>query len=188
MTWSDVEAATFGYLHPGEGEALAEWAARSPGPIVEIGSYCGKSTLWLAQGSQPVISVDHHRGNPEMQKGRECFHEAVWDEETQAVDSAPEIRRTLHRAGLEHRVTVIAAPSEQVAAWWTTPIGMLFIDGDHFDTPHDYAMWSPWLLPDSILAFHDTAIHEIHATIGTAIADGWVERQVVHDCLKVLTR
>jgi len=67
--------ATAGFMPVAEGLALFEAAARYSrcGPVLEIGSYCGKSTIYLAaaarQAGQPVVTVDHHRGSEEHQPG-----------------------------------------------------------------------------------------------------------------------
>ena len=84
---------------------------------------------------------------------------------------------------------MICAPSTQVVGWWTTPIGFLFIDGDHGpQAEHDYLAWSGFLMDGAVLAFHDTAIPPITRACRRATEDGWQERQVVEDCLRVLTR
>ena len=69
-----AEAAT-GFMPPAEGLALFRAAASyAPmGPIAEIGTYCGKSTIYLTaaarQASQLVVTVDHHHGSEENQPG-----------------------------------------------------------------------------------------------------------------------
>jgi predicted O-methyltransferase YrrM len=184
---------TLGWLLDGEGEALNEWALKSPGPLVEIGSYCGKSLVWIADAAeqigQTVISIDPHRGNPEMAPGNDCHHPEVWDTETQTIDSAPTLRRTLYRADLESTVAVLCCGAEQAAVWWSTPIGFLFIDGDHGPAAQrDYRMWSPHLLPGAVLAFHDTAVPPIADACRLAKRDGWVERLEIGDCLRIFSR
>ena len=73
---SAAEAAT-GFMPPEEGLALYRaTAAYAPaGPVLEIGTYCGKSTIYLAaaarQAGQVVITVDHHHGSEENQPGWE---------------------------------------------------------------------------------------------------------------------
>jgi hypothetical protein len=75
-----AEAAR-GFMPPAEGEALFATAAAysSVGPILEVGTYCGKSTIYLAaaaeQTGQVVLTVDHHRGSEENQPGWE-YHDA----------------------------------------------------------------------------------------------------------------
>ncbi len=68
-----------GFLTVREGMALFNLAAYGPGKgkIVEIGSFQGKSTIWLARGTMstnrfPVVAIDPHTGSPEHQPGAVC--------------------------------------------------------------------------------------------------------------------
>src|SRR5215471_4455524 len=131
-----AEAAR-GFMPPAEGEALFEVAARyaSVGPIVEIGTYCGKSTIYLAaaaaQAGQVVLTVDHHRGSEENQPGWEYHDAELVDPAVGKLDTLPSFRSTLAAAGLEEQVIAIVGRSAQVASLWRTPLGLLFIDGGH---------------------------------------------------------
>ena len=131
-----AEAAT-GFMPPAEGLALyAAAAAYAPaGPVLEIGTYCGKSTIYLAaaarQAGQPVITVDHHHGSEENQPGWEYHDPALVDPGTGRLDTLPHLRATLAGAGVEDDVVVIVSRSAQVAGLWRAPLGMLFIDGGH---------------------------------------------------------
>jgi predicted O-methyltransferase YrrM len=159
------------------------------GLAVEIGSFAGKSTVCIADAVDHLVSIDPHHGNPEMQKGRECFVAEAWDEADGVVDSLPLLRRTLRRAGLEHKVTCIAALSTEVAAWWSAPIGFLFIDGDHGPgVADDYRDWSPHLTDDAVLALHDTAIPAVAEVCAQALRDGWQLVDNIGNCLRVFTR
>lgn len=167
----ELEANTPGWLHPGEGEMLAKYAQDRF--CVEIGSYCGKSTLWIASTALHVVSIDPHRGNPEMAPGRECHHPDVWDDEIGAVDSTPALRRTLRRSGLEPKVSVVAAPSGTVAGWWNQHIGFLFIDGSH-DAPDPVLDFNDWHSHvNGFIAFHDTPIPAVADACRAALAAGW---------------
>jgi len=94
-----AEAAT-GFMPPAEGLALyAAAAAYAPaGPVLEIGTYCGKSTIYLAaaarQAGQPVITVDHHHGSEENQPGWEYHDPALVDPGTGRLDTLPHLRAT----------------------------------------------------------------------------------------------
>ena len=131
-----AEAAK-GFMPPAEGEALCSAAAAysSAGPIVEIGTYCGKSTIYLAavaeQTGQVVITVDHHRGSEENQAGWEYHDTSLVDPAVGLLDTLPSFRSTLAPTGLENHVIAIVGKSAQVARLWQHPIGMLFIDGGH---------------------------------------------------------
>jgi MMP 1-O-methyltransferase len=156
-------AAATGFMPEAEGLALHDTAAAyaGKGPVLEIGSYCGKSTIYLAAATrttgQRTITVDHHRGSEEHQPGWEYHDPAMVDQATQRIDTLPRLRRTLAQAGLEDDVVVIVARSAALAQIWRTPLGMLFIDGGHTDeaAQADYGSWSPHIAQGGALAIHD---------------------------------
>ncbi len=152
-----------GFLLPGEAAALYRWAllASARGPLLEIGSYCGKSTIYLGlaarQNDGTVFALDHHRGSEEHQRG-EMFHDpALYDSELAQVDTFREFRRNIGGAGLSEVVVPIVAGSAAAARHWQTPLSMLFIDGGHsLDAAlTDYRCWAGHLQRGGILAIHD---------------------------------
>jgi MMP 1-O-methyltransferase len=162
-----AEAAA-GFMPAAEGLALCETAeAYAPvGPVLEVGSYCGKSAIYLAAGvrearargvRQQVVTVDHHRGSEEHQPGWEYHDPALVDQATGRIDTLPRLRATLAAAGVEDDVVAIVGRSADVARLWQTPLGMLFIDGGHTDTAAqwDYEGWAPWVAIGGALAIHD---------------------------------
>ncbi len=157
-----AEAAA-GFMPAAEGLALFDAAAcyASRGPVLEIGSYCGKSTIYLAAAAsaagQPVVTVDHHRGSEEHQPGWEYHDPRLVDAATGRLDTLPRLRATLAAAGLEDHVVVVVGRSADVAALWRTPLGMVFIDGGHTERAAmtDYEGWAPWVAPGGGLAIHD---------------------------------
>ena len=144
-----------------EGLALYEAArvAGLYGPLLEIGSYCGKSAVYLGAAAREAGSVlftlDHHRGSEEHQPGQEYHDPALVDAEGR-IDTLPCFRKTIAGAGLEDRVIAIVGRAVMVSHWWRTPLAFLFLDGGHsewqafFD--YDFARH---LLPHGILAIHD---------------------------------
>lgn len=157
--------AAKGFMPKDEGRALHRLArARLPfGPVLEIGSYCGKSAVWLGAAAREigddavVFTVDHHRGSEENQAGWEHHDADVVDAESGRMDTLPFLRRTLARAGLEERVVAIVGGSPTVARHWRTPLSLLFIDGGHGEEPAqaDYTGWARWVMPGGLLAIHD---------------------------------
>lgn len=152
-----------GFLDPEEGAALAEAVGEIGhlGSIVEIGSYCGKSALYLGPAAREagtiLFTIDHHRGSEEHQKG-EGYHDTdLFDAEADAVDTLPELRRTLRRAGLEDCVVPVIGASATVAKWWGAAPGMVFIDGGHSmaAAQADYDGWAHRIAPGGLLAIHD---------------------------------
>jgi MMP 1-O-methyltransferase len=158
--------ATKGFMPDAEGEALyraakVATAGAATGPLLEIGTYCGKSALYLgaaAQESETVLfSVDHHRGSEENQAGWDHHDSAVVDAVTGRMDTLPWARQTVARAGLEATVVLVVGPSLVVAAYWSTPLSLLFIDGGHGPDVAwgDYRAWAPKVAPGGLLAIHD---------------------------------
>ncbi len=152
-----------GFLHPEEGRALHDAAltAAERGPVLEIGSYCGKSAVYLGTACQAVggvlFAVDHHRGSEENQPGWEYHDPALWDTEAGVLDTLPVFRDTLHRAGLEETVIPVVGRSATLARHWTTPLSLVFIDGGHSRAAAeaDYRGWQGKLMPAGLLAIHD---------------------------------
>jgi len=152
-----------GFLDPQEGAALfdaAQDAARR-GPCLEIGGYCGKSAVYLGAAAQAaggvLFSVDHHRGSEETQPGWPHHDSSLWDLEAGAMDTLPQFRRTLRRAGLEQTVIALVGPSAAIARLWRTPLALVFIDGGHGRRPafDDYRGWTPHVMEGGVLAIHD---------------------------------
>jgi len=157
-----VAEAAPGFMPPAEGQALYQAAAHYAGlgPVLEVGSYCGKSAVYLAAAvwrhGQPVITVDHHRGSEENQPGWE-YHDPALTGPDGRLDTLPHLRATLARGGLEDTVIAVVGRSAQVARLWGRPLGMVFIDGGHTDAAAqaDYESWAPWVTPGGALALHD---------------------------------
>jgi predicted O-methyltransferase YrrM len=152
-----------GFLDDEEGMRLYDLAREHAhlGPIVEIGSYCGKSSVYLGSGAREaggiLICIDHHRGSEEQQPGWEHHDPELVDPRVGRMDSLPFLRRALHEAGLEDMAIVIVGASVRVARVWTAPLGMVFIDGGHSieAATADYEAWGAKMVPGGILAIHD---------------------------------
>ena len=152
-----------GFLNPVEGEALYHAALECArrGPCLEIGSYCGKSTVYLGTACQRagavLFAVDHHRGSEEHQPGEEYHDPQLYDPAAGLMDSFRAFRATLRRAGLEDTVVPVVAPTRVAARQWATPLSLVFIDGGHSLEAAlvDYRAWSTHVVPGGILAIHD---------------------------------
>jgi predicted O-methyltransferase YrrM len=152
-----------GFMPLKEGLALYEVALEYgvKGPVCEIGTYCGKSAIYLGAAAREtgsvVVTVDHHRGSEEIQPGWEHHDPTLVDPRSGKMDSLPVFRQTIAAAGLEDTVIAVVGRSEQVARLWGAPLGMLFIDGGHSEEPvtRDYEGWAPHVMPGGALAFHD---------------------------------
>lgn len=158
----DIESVK-GFLAPDEGAALYQYVLQtaSLGPCLEVGSYCGKSTVYLGAAAQSkgtvVYAVDHHRGSEEHQKGEEYHDPDLYDGGIELMDSFREFRRNMRKAQLEETVVPVVAPSRIASRSWATPLGMVFIDGGHSwqAALTDYRSWVTHLVPGGILAIHD---------------------------------
>lgn len=158
------EGAT-GFMPVDEGMALyaaAVEAARRTGlPVLEIGTYCGRSAILLAAAAREAgtvaLTVDHHRGSEEQQPGWEYHDPSLVDPEVGLMDTLPRFRRALHAAGLEEHVIALVGRSPQIAAVWGGRLGLVFIDGGHTDehATGDYQGWVPHLAADGLLVVHD---------------------------------
>ncbi|EIK46098.1 putative secreted protein [Cellvibrio sp. BR] len=152
-----------GFLDADEGAALYAAALETArlGPCLEIGSYCGKSTVYLGQACKNfgaiLYAIDHHRGSEEHQLGEEYHDPQLYDVQFEKMDTFREFRHTLARAQLEDVVVPIVAPSALAARHWATPLGMVFIDGGHSMAAAltDYRCWAPHVVRGGLLAIHD---------------------------------
>jgi predicted O-methyltransferase YrrM len=196
--------AAKGFMPPDEGLALhaaAKEAAAGLGlPLLEVGTYCGRSTILLADAAASagtvVVTVDHHCGSEEQQPGWEYHDSSLVDPVTGRMDTLPEFRRTLHAAGLEEHVIAVVGRSRQVARVWRQPLGLVFIDGGHTDehAGGDYEGWAPLVAEGGLLAIHDVfpdpadggqAPYRVHQR---ALASGVFTEVSVTRSLRVLRR
>ncbi|MER5868784.1 class I SAM-dependent methyltransferase [Streptomyces sp. NPDC002044] len=201
-TLAAFEAAK-GFMPVREGLALYEAAVAAAAlglPLLEVGTYCGRSTILLADAAREAgvaaVTVDHHRGSEEQQPGWEYHDPSVVDPEVGLMDTLPTFRRTLHAAGLEDHVIAVVGRSPRVAAAWGGPLGLVFIDGGHTDehATGDYEGWAPHVAVGGTLVIHDVfpdpadggqAPYRIHQR---ALASGAFEEISVTDSLRVLRR
>ncbi len=187
-----AEAAR-GFMPADEGLALHAHAAACPvaGPFLEVGSYCGKSAIYIGTAARDtgrlLFALDHHRGSEENQAGWQWHEPDLVDPDVGIMDTLPHFRRTIHDAGLEPHVVALVGDSPAIAAVWTTPLALLFIDGGHGSEPAhlDYEGWTPKLTSGGTLLVHDVfpdpadggrPPYEVYLR---ALEDGFVETDVV---------
>ena len=159
----DLIRRTKGFMDEEEGRRLYDTAleAAARGPCLEIGSYCGKSSLYIGPACRRaggiLYSIDHHQGNEEQQPGQEYHDPDLYDPETDTLNTLVFFRRTLRLAGLEDTVVPIVARSEIAARGWATPLSLVFIDGGHTHRAAftDYNCWAGHLMPGGFLVIHD---------------------------------
>jgi len=152
-----------GFLDEAEARRLYMLALEASkfAPCLEIGSYCGKSAIFLGtackENNAVLFSIDHHTGSEEQQPGQEYFDPDLLDKETGKIDTFRLFRKTIDDFGLENAVVPVIGRSEVVGRAWHTPLSLIFIDGSHaFETVlSDYQIWAKHVLPDGYLVFHD---------------------------------
>ncbi|MGP4110555.1 class I SAM-dependent methyltransferase [Streptomyces sp. 4N509B] len=191
-----------------EGRALYAAAARAARlglPLLEIGSYCGRSTLLLAAAARRagtvVVTVDHHRGSEEQQPGQEYHDPRLLDAtDPRRMDTLPVLRRTVAAAGLEEHVVAVVGASPRVAAalggGGGGRFGLVFVDGGHTDThaTADYESWAPQLAEGGLLAIHDVFPDPAaggqapYRVWRRALASGAFTEDAACDSLRVLRR
>lgn len=170
MAETDAEKRLFelagrvvGFLPDDEGRALFDAACRylHGGVAVEIGTYCGKSTVLLGaaavRSGSVLYTVDHHHGSEEHQPGWEFHDTSLVDPVSGRFDTLPSLRRTLDAAGLDDTIVAVVGKSAVVARGWRTPLDLLFIDGGHSEqaAQQDYDGWAKWVAPGGTLIIHD---------------------------------
>jgi predicted O-methyltransferase YrrM len=159
----DAARAAKGFMPADEGAFLFERAVEqgTRGPVLEVGSYCGKSAIYLGAAARltgtTVFTVDHHRGSEENQAGWEHHDPSLVDPELGRMDTLPVFRHTIADAGLEAEVVAVVGQSRTVSRHWRTPLALLFIDGGHGEEPAhtDYEGWAPWVQRGGLLLIHD---------------------------------
>jgi MMP 1-O-methyltransferase len=152
-----------GFMPADEGRALYDAAVNylGDGVGVEIGTYCGKSTVLLGAAAQQtggvLYTIDHHHGSEEHQPGWEYHDSSMVDPVTGLFDTLPTLRRTLDAAGLAEHVVAVVGKSVIVARGWRMPLRLLFIDGGHTEeaAQRDFDGWAKWVDVGGALIIHD---------------------------------
>lgn len=143
--------------------ALLALAAPEPAAIVEIGSYCGRSTVALAAMVRAtgagirVVAIDPHMG------------ELSWGEVIRRGPTLQALERNLAAADLASAVEILCQRSYEVD--WRRPVGLLFIDGlhDEENVRRDFASFEPWLVAGALVAFDDC--HPEYPAVGRLVAE-----------------
>jgi predicted O-methyltransferase YrrM len=149
-----------GWLSDEEADLLIGTLSRAVSPledasaVVEVGSYCGRSTVVLASVLQAlqakktkVYAIDPHDGKVgALDQGIK-----------QLAPTLAKFQRNIAAAGLTMVVEGIQSNSFDVQ--WDKPISFLFIDGlhDYLNVSRDFYHFEPWLVPGGYVAFHDYA-------------------------------
>lgn len=165
-TLREVALATKGFMPPDEGDALYEAALLAGRNVpslnmVEVGSYCGRSTVWVGDAARSsgvtLYAVDHHGGSEENQPGWEWFDDSVVDATTGRINTLPFFTDTMTRAGLTDVVRAVVGDSAALGHAWREKLSFLFIDGGHGReiARADFSAWHDHVAFNGIFAIHD---------------------------------
>jgi|TARA_B100001769_G_scaffold150979_1_gene118376 predicted O-methyltransferase YrrM len=151
-----------GFMPEHEGKALYKWARKFSeyGPLLEIGTYCGKSSMFLSEGAQAnnqyVYTIDHHMGSEEHQVNEEYFDIEIFDELSKRINSFPLFLENINNFGIKNIVPIVNE-SSLVAESWNSPLAMVFIDGGHsLETAmNDFISWHEKIISGGALVIHD---------------------------------
>jgi len=200
--YNDLLIKVKGFLDEIEGMSLYDTALKAGkiGPCLEIGSYCGKSTIYLGaackENDEILFSIDHHRGSEEQQPGEEYYDPDLFDDRIGQIDTFKFFRKTIEMAEMSDVVVPIVSNSSVAAKSWKTPLSLVFIDGGHsFEAAlTDYNCWSEHIISGGFLLIHDIfpdpikggqAPYEIYKK---AIASGKFEKIQMVKTLGILRR
>ena len=131
-----------GFMPVHEGTALMKWCSEfcTSNPVLEIGSFCGKSAHLMAyalQGNnQKVFTIDHHLGSEEHQADQEYFDPEIYDENLKVVNTLPIFLKNLESQNLSSEIITLIGKSKEIAKTWNRKLGLLFIDGGPVSYTH----------------------------------------------------
>ena len=152
-----------GFMPSHEGQALTKWAKKfsQHGPALEIGTFGGKSALYIAAGistnNQLIYTIDHHLGSEEHQLDEEYFDSDIYDNHLGRVNTVPLMQANLQQFDESKWIIPIIADANVLAPNWKQELGLLFIDGSHTEisAENDYDNWSSKIHSKGALVIHD---------------------------------
>ncbi len=141
-----------GWLHPEEGKKLSELSRGKR--VLEIGSYCGRSTVCIARTAKHVVTVDFFDGRSTPE----------------AHDTLPIFRAAIERHGVKDKVTWLYPDDEMPEE----KFDLAFIDGDHdYEAIKADLEKSLGVLADGgLLVFHDSKEPGPSQAIKELVAEG----------------
>jgi len=147
-----------GYLSMNEGILLyifSKFDNKVKGEIVEIGSFMGRSTYWLALGQKEskkgkVVAIDPHKGDlGEFTVNNICVPDG---------GTFKKFKDNLKKREVLNFVSPMKMTSKTASKKFNKPIRFLFVDGDHKyeAVKMDIDLWSPKVVNGGIIAIHDS--------------------------------
>ena len=152
-----------GFLSKEEGKKLQEIFKKvhTLGPVLEVGTYCGKSALCFAKIAKDfdstVFTVDHHTGSEEHQLGEEYHDRDLYDNRLHKFNTLPELLSNLIGSGLGSYIIPIVNDSVSSSKNFKKDVSVLFIDGGHSlqAAINDYDSWKDKIAIGGYLLIHD---------------------------------
>ena len=152
-----------GFLNDKEAKKLQELFlnVHHLGSVLEIGTYCGKSTLNFAVVARKIdgliYTVDHHTGSEEHQLGEEYHDEDLYDRRLEKFNTLPEFLQNLRLSNLGKYIIPILGKSSEASKTFSETISLLFIDGGHSHEAalSDYNSWKEKICSGGLLVIHD---------------------------------
>jgi len=152
-----------GFLSDKEAQKLQELFlnVHHLGSVLEIGTYCGKSTLNFALVAKKIngliYTVDHHMGSEEHQLGEEYHDEDLYDKRLEKFNTLPEFLKNLRSSNLSQFIIPIISKSSEASRTFSELISLLFIDGGHSleAALKDYNSWKDKICSGGLLVIHD---------------------------------
>lgn len=149
--WRQIDALE-GYLNEKEAGLLFWAASRWPvdGPVLELGSFEGRSTGVFALAGRHVHAVDAWSANVSDVSAFSRSGEP-------ASFAADRFASNLRKMGIENMVTVHRGLTGEVGRAWKAPGAILFVDAGHTyeDVRQDIEVWAPHVLPGGLILMHD---------------------------------
>ena len=152
-----------GFLNDKEAKKLQELFlnVHHLGSVLEIGTYCGKSTLNFALIAKKIggliYTVDHHTGSEEHQLGEEYHDDDLYDKRLKKFNTLPEFLKNLRSSNLDNFIIPIISKSSDASETFSELISLLFIDGGHSleAALSDYNSWKDKICSGGLLVIHD---------------------------------
>lgn len=153
-----------GWMSPIEAATLQFFASKAGRPVIEVGSFCGRSTLSIASAinaNNVVYAIDPHLGI-------EAYN---------SNDSFSQLQRNLSAFNLSEIVKIVRSTSVEAFQYWSfDKSDLIFIDAlhDYENVKEDFEMWSKVLIDGGVILFHDAVQSGVNRLLRESIQrEGW---------------